>query len=67
MVFAAATRAAMVPSLACPMPLNELKTSSWAFKTKAAALQQQQVRQNQYLSHLSSENCEIKLLNLIAR
>jgi hypothetical protein len=49
------------------MPLNELKTSSWAFKTKAAALQQQQVKQNQYLSHLSSENCEIKLLTLIAR
>jgi hypothetical protein len=30
----------MVPSLACPMPLNELKAASWAFKTKAAALQQ---------------------------
>ncbi len=36
MVFIIATKEVMVPSLACPMPLNELKAFSWAFKTKVA-------------------------------
>jgi hypothetical protein len=37
--FATTTKEVMVPSLACPMPLNELKAFIWAFKTKVVNVQ----------------------------